>query len=498
MSGVDVPQWLVVLGAVLASVVWLADLGIRVAALGVIPGNRKPSTGLAWLLLVLLAPILGLVVFLFFGSARIGRARHDKQGRVNEVLRAALLDGPVLPDSVEGPPYVRSVATLNRNLGALPVTVGNRVRLEPGYDAAIASMAEAVGTAVDFVHVEFYIAAWDDVTAPLFEAMAAAAERGVAVRFLFDHLGSHGLKSYDDMLERLRGTGVEWHPMLPISLRKRKFRRPDLRNHRKLLVVDGRVGFTGSQNLTEPGYHKPKNHKLGRTWVELMVRVEGPAVTSLEAVFASDWYAETDEVLLMPGSPRVVGDAEPGAVEGVAAQLVPSGPGYVTENNLRMFTTLLYSAQRRLSIASPYFVPDESLLYAVTTAAQRGVDVELFVSEESDQFMVGHAQASYYRALLEAGVRIYLYPAPFILHAKHFTVDEDVAVIGSSNMDMRSFALNYELSLLMLGPEVVARMREVEDSYRAMSRELTLDEWNGRKPRKKYVDNVMRLTAALQ
>ena len=126
--------------------------------------------------------------------------------------------------------------------------------------------------------------------------------------------------------------------------------------------------------------------------------------------------------------------------------MIPSGPGFVTENNLRAFTTLIYSAQRRISITSPYFVPDESLLYAMTTAAQRGVDVELFVSEEGDQFMVYHAQCSYYQALLEAGVRIYLYPAPYVLHSKHFTVDDDVAVIGSSNMDMRSFALNYEVS----------------------------------------------------
>ena len=143
-------------------------------------------------------------------------------------------------------------------------------------------------------------------------------------------------------------------------------------------------------------------------------------------------------------------------------------------------------------------MPDESLLYAVTTAAQRGIDVELFVSEQSDQFMVGHAQASYYRSLLEAGIRIHLYPAPWILHSKHFTIDDDVAVIGSSNMDMRSFALNYELSMLMLGPEVVASMRRVEDHYREMSRELSLEEWLQRAARTRYVDNIMRLTAALQ
>ena len=171
--------------------------------------------------------------------------------------------------------------------------------------------------------------------------------------------------------------------------------------------------------------------------------------------------------------------APPGAGE-LVAQVVPSGPGFATENNLRMFTTLIYGAQRRLSITSPYFVPDESLLYAITTAAQRGVDVELFVSEAGDQFMVYHAQRSYYQALLEAGVRIWLYPAPYVLHSKHFSVDDDVAVIGSSNMDLRSFALNYEVSLMLTGPGIVERMREVEDTYRALSRELTEDEWSDR------------------
>ena len=188
----------------------------------------------------------------------------------------------------------------------------------------------------------------------------------------------------------------------------------------------------------------------------------------------------------------------PRAVTDVAAQVVPSGPGFVTENNLRLFNAMIYEATDRLSLTSPYFVPDESLLYAVTTAAQRGVDVELFVSATADQFMVAHAQRSYYRQLLEAGIRIWLYPEPDVLHAKHFTVDDELAVIGSSNMDYRSFALNYEVVLMMEDRGVVSLLGEVQDRYRAMSHELTLEEWLGRPFTKSYVDNVMRLTAALQ
>ena len=493
----DTSDWLSLLTFLLVALAFAFNFGMKVLALGVIPGNRKPSTGMAWLLIVVLSPLVGFVAFAFFGRAKLERKRNERQQSVNARLLARTAGIPDLPLDPALPAYVGSVVRLNRTLSSIPLVTGNDVELEPDYEGSILHMAEAVATASDYVNVEFYITAWDDVTAPLFEQMVAATERGVTVRLLFDHLGSRGIPGYQDMLTRLRETKILWHPMLPVRPFRGSFRRPDLRNHRKLLVVDGRIGFTGSQNLTEPGYNKPKNHAAGREWVELMVRLQGPVVATLDAVFATDWYTETGEIVPVEilDAPST---ADPALLHDVPCQLVPSGPGIVAENNLRMFTTLIYGATRRLSLTSPYFVPDESLLYAVTTAAQRGVDVELFVSEQSDQFMVGHAQASYYRALLEAGVRIHLYPAPYVLHGKHFTVDDDVAVIGSSNMDMRSFALNYEISLMLLGRDVVARMRTVEDAYRALSRPLTLEEWDQRPARHKYVDNVMRLTAALQ
>ena len=473
------------------------DIVLRFVALGIIPGNRKPSTGMAWLLLIMIEPIIGFSIFLLFGRTRLGNRRIKRQRRAIATIRERADRLPLSFDSARLPAPIARVAALNHHLGARPLTGGNEVQLWPDYRGVIEEMAREVDRARSHVHVEFYITAWDEVTDPLFQAMVRATRRGVDVRLLFDHLGSRGLPSYKALLKRLRGTDIQWRPMLPIKPLQGRFRRPDLRNHRKILVVDGTVGFTGSLNLTEPGYNKPKNHRAGREWVELMVRLEGPVVAGLNAVFASDWYVETGEVVELVavfGEP----DQRPDEVLDVPCQVVPSGPGIVAENNLRMFTTLIYAATRRISLTSPYFVPDESLLYAVTTAAERGVEVELFVSEVSDQFMVGHAQASYYRALLEAGVRIYRYPAPYILHAKHFTIDDDVAVIGSSNMDMRSFGLNYEVSLMLPDPAVVVRLREVEDDYRAISAELTLPEWEQRPPRKRYVDNVMRLTAALQ
>ena len=483
-------QVLALLGAALV----LLDYVIKFIAIGVIPSNRKPSSAMAWLILILIIPFAGFFVFLFLGRTDVGKKRLSRQREADEAIRAATDRLAVSP--VAGPAYLSSMATLNHNLGSLPLQPGNRVHLITGYREAITAMAEEVATATTSIEVEFYIAARDEVTDQFFENLFAAAARGVKVRFLMDHMGSRSIPGFKELVAQLDTSDVDWRPMLPVRPLKGEFQRPDLRNHRKILVVDGLVAFTGSQNLIEPGYNKAKNHQHKREYVELVARVDGPAVAALRAVFAKDWYIETRERMddIVPS--RAV--HHPDGPDVVAGQVLPSGPGYVTENNLRLFTALIYSAQRRVSITSPYFVPDEPLLYAVTTAARRGVDVELFVSEWGDQFLVSHAQCSYYQALLEAGVRIFLYPSPAVLHSKFFSVDDDVAVIGSSNMDMRSFALNYEVSLMLTGGDVVARFQAVEDSYRAVSRELGLAEWQQRPFRQRYLDNTMRLTAALQ
>ena len=483
--------------ALIGSILLIAHVAICGAALGVIPGNRKPSTGMAWLILIFAVPFFGFIAFLFLGSTNVEKRRHDKQRHVNDLVRertAAISAG----DATAGwSVALASAAILNRNLGTLPVVTGNTVELHADYVGFFAAMTAAVDEAQHFVHVEFYISAWDTTTGDFFDALVRASKRGVTVRVLFDHLGSRSGAGYTQMLERLDEAGIAWHPMLVIAPLHGKFRRPDLRNHRKIMVVDNTTAFMGSQNLIETTYGKAKNQKEGRQYVELNVRVRGPVVPELNLVFATDWYSETDEILAaeLDHAPDLGIEPAPGPVE---CQVLPSGPGFATENNLRLFTTLIYSAHTRLSITSPYFVPDESLLYAITTAAQRGVDVELFVSAEADQFMVGHAQCSYYEELLDAGVKIYLYPAPWILHSKHFSVDDDVAVIGSSNMDMRSFGLNYEVVMMLVGGDVVARMRAAEDHYRSLSVLLTADEWRARPRSARFVDNVMRLTAALQ
>lgn len=183
---------------------------------------------------------------------------------------------------------------------------------------------------------------------------------------------------------------------------------------------------------------------------------------------------------------------------GIDAQAVPSGPSFENDNNLKLFAMLIHNAHRRISITRPYFVSEESTLLAIITAASRGVDIELFVSEVGDQPLVHHAQRSYYAALLKAGVTIYLYRAPTVLHSKHFTVNDEVTVIGSSNMDIQSFSLNVEVSMLVHGRAFVDRMRLVEDSYRANSIRLDPETWANRPLREKVWDSLPRLTSSLQ
>ncbi len=364
------------------------------------------------------------------------------------------------------------------------------------YDRTIERMAELVDGAQKYVHVQIYIMAWDDTTDVFFEALKRAAARGVTVRVLYDHIGSRKYPGFHTLGKRLTAAGIQWHLMLPFIPWQGKARRIDLRNHRKLLVVDGNRAMMGSQNMIDSTYDMKENIKVGRHWHDIMVEVSGEIVASIEAVFATDWYSECGEELGIRDYvwektiPEIRGDV-------CGMQLVPSGPGFTTEPNLKVFNSLFYLAQKKLSIVSPYFIPDESLLSAINTASYRGVDVELFVSEEADQYVVGRAQASYYQALLEAGVRIYLYPKPAVLHTKCFVVDGEYGVMGSSNMDMRSFGLNYEISLLTTGGDLVDDISAVIDDYREKSHELTIEEWEKRPWTRKYMESAMRLMSAL-
>ncbi|ROP64171.1 cardiolipin synthase [Curtobacterium sp. PhB115] len=472
----------------------LLDLAIRVFSIIYVPINRKPQTATAWLLAIFLIPYIGFIVFLVIGSTKLPHARREKQTEINAYILEQTEGIERVRRDHPWPTWLESITKLNRELGAMPLVGGNSAELYPDYDESIAEMARAIDGSRRFVHVEFYIATLDDTTRPFFEALARAQSRGVTVRLLLDHWASRGYPGYKDTLAFMDRAGIEWHLMLPLLPLQGKFQRPDLRNHRKIMVIDGSVAFTGSQNLIDKSYDLKSHIDKGMAYKDLFARFEGPVVAGLNALFVTDWYSETDELLLRESDP--VQRADRG--DALDCQVVPSGPGFDGENNLRLFNALLYSAQEKVSITSPYFVPDDSMLYAITTTAQRGVEVELFVGEMGDHAMTWHAQRSYYEGLLRAGVKIWLYRAPTILHAKHFTIDDEVSVIGSSNMDMRSFSLNLEVSVMVRGRRFVDALREVQDAYKEHSFELTLDAWLDRPRRSQVLDNVARLTAALQ
>ncbi|WP_166985780.1 cardiolipin synthase [Canibacter zhoujuaniae] len=473
------------------------DTIIRILALFIVPRNRRPSSGTAWLLFIFALPIPGALLFAVIGSRRlpaIRRARHDF---IHEKLQAAITDAAVA--SFPLPPEPRSeglenAVRIGRALGAFPMLGGNKASLHYDYKESIQQMADAIDLAQSHVNVEFYILVSDSTTEPVFSALRRATARGVKVRVLIDHVAAIMNPGMLRTRRQLHEIGAELYYMLPLRPWRLQYQRPDLRNHRKLLTVDGCIGFMGSQNLIDSSYNKLKNRWRGLHWKDLMVRVEGPTVLALDMMFLKDWYAESGELLDFATDEFPVVHQE----SRLETQLLPSGPGYATENNLQVFVALLYTARRRISITSPYFVPDGALMAAIKAATARGVEVELFVSEIGDQPVVYHAQRSYYEELLEANVRIFMFRPPFILHAKHFTVDDDVAVIGSSNMDQRSFNLNFEISLVVHGADFVTELDGVNDYYREHSRELTLEEWNKRNIFAQLADNVARLTSSLQ
>ncbi|MDO4686945.1 MAG: cardiolipin synthase [Corynebacterium sp.] len=473
----------------------IIDYTIKIMAIGTVPEGRKPGSSNAWLLAILVLPLVGLPLFLLMGSPYINRRRHRVQQEANAMTGDIHSDLPDLPHGENVGSELTSMVKLNRRLTGMPALPGNVEGLHADYQASFQRMAEMIDQAEEYVHIEIYIVAWDCSTEVFFNAVERAVARGVKVRLLFDQVGSWKYPGYLKLGRRLTEIGVDWHLMLPLQPWRWRFRRPDLRNHRKLVIIDGRVGFMGSQNLIADTYLMRRNIKNNRRWVDIMVELTGPIVASLEMVFAVDWYQESGENLTIE-KPRITKTSAENIL-----QLVPSGPGYTTEPNLRIFNTVVHHAKERIILCSPYFIPDESLLEAITTACYRGVQVDLLVNEKSDQFMVGHAQSSYYQGLLEAGVNIYMYRSPDVLHSKFIVADpygDAVAIMGSSNMDMRSFGLNYEVSLMTARGILIDQLTDLADVYINKSRKLTLAEWSERGFWRRYIDNAMRLTSALQ
>ncbi|WP_146348328.1 cardiolipin synthase [Falsiphaeobacter marinintestinus] len=432
--------------------------------------HRDPTSRLAWMVVVLAVPFAGALAYLLLGETNIGTKRVSRLKKVFDDLPRpedasgwdAIENQPALPELVA--PLFNVAGSIN----GYQATGGNRARLMKDSDATIDEMVADVDAATDHVHLMFYIWLTDNNGTKMIEALKRAAARGVTCRAMVDDLGSRDLV-HSQQWKDMAAAGVRTASALKIGnpLVRMFDGRVDLRDHRKILVIDNRVTYCGSQNCADPAF-LPK--KKFAPWVDAVMRFEGPVVRQNQHLFASDWMANCDEdisdVLLQP---------MPAAQAGFTAQAVGTGPTVRNSAMPEMFETLMYAARRELFITTPYYVPNGSMQAALCAAANRGVDTSIIFPARNDDFAVGATSKSYYLDLLTAGVKIYEYQKG-ILHTKSLTLDGDITLIGSANMDRRSFDLNYENNILLHDPALTADMRARQQEYLAECTAVSLQE----------------------
>ena len=460
------------------------DWAIRLVMVGIVPLRRAPTAAVAWLLFIFAFPWVGLVAYLMIGSTRLPRAREEQMGRLRGHLERLVT--LLREDKHVGRPRLRAdfelAVKLAEQLGHLPIVHGNSIELQPDYNGTMDRLVTDIDAATHHVHLLFYIYEDDATGRRVSEALARAAARGVKCRVLIDTVGT-GARTLRRLLPRLRAAGVDASETLPLGLFRRKAARFDLRNHRKIVVIDGRVGYTGSQNIVDA-------YGDDELWNdEMVVRMEGPVVLQLQACFVADWFIESDELLDQP-----LVWPPPSPCGTVAAQVLPSGPGFPVGNYQRMLVALVHSAREHIMLTTPYFIPDEALLQALHTAVLRGVRVDLVVSKHVDSRFVALAQESYYDELLEYGVRVHRVRERF-LHAKYFTIDDAISVIGSSNLDIRSFRLNAEVSVVCYDETVSSQLRAEAERTIGKSETLTTANWARRSWAMQGVQNLARLVS---
>jgi len=464
-----------------------SEWAVRIGALVYVPQRRPPSAARAWLLLIFFLPWLGVLLYLLIGRAYMPRRRFRIQKQIFELVRRLaprLASFETTIAHAVSPELVPALRLADR-LSEFPVTGGNRFVLLPHYDRAIADVIAHVEAARKYVHMLFYIFEDDEVGRAVCDALVRAAQRGVAVRVLMDAIGSRdGLSGLGP---RLRAAGAEVTAVMPLRLWGPNAARFDLRNHRKIVVVDGECAFFGSQNIVSSRANR------GLVNEEMLVRAHGPIARQLHAVLLGDRYLETGT---LPPESDDLSPAPPNEAGYGLAQVVPSGPGYNEGTAEALMIALMYGARSKVVLTSPYVIPSEAFLSAMCNTARRGVAVELIVDAESNKPLVQLAQQSFYDAMLRAGISIRRHHGSF-LHAKHMSVDDDVALIGSSNLDIRSFALNAEVSVLICDRTVVADLRRVQDEYLRNCDQVTREERAKLPLARRALENLARLTDSL-
>ncbi|MGB3472468.1 MAG: cardiolipin synthase [Erythrobacter sp.] len=455
---------------------------IALVAFVLVPFRRPPAEARSWLLIFFGLPWVALVVYALIGRPYFAADRKARIAQLPALLGRIRLQiegfGPVPELSSDN----SAVESLARGIGGFSATSGNRIAMLDRYEKAYEAIVADIDAAKHHVHLEFYIFRDDRIGNLIIEALERATARGVTCRVLIDALGSYG--SLRKLKRRLKNVGVEVYDILPLRRRLRSSR-VDLRNHRKIVIVDGRVGYTGSQNIWDPTEHSRRTNK------DLLLRIEGPAVAQLQAVFALDWYLETlEELVSVDLYPR------PQHLGTRSAQIVATGPENPEIGVDLIFAQAMYNAAEEIVITSPYFIPNDAMISAIKAATLGGARVCLITPERSDHPVVGLAQQSYYSELLAAGLEIYRY-GPEFLHAKHFRVDHEVSIVGTSNMDVRSFELNAEIDLISFDAEFAEELRGLEQNLLQNCKRLTLNDWSKRPLWSKVRENTARLMADL-
>ncbi|PRQ07432.1 cardiolipin synthase [Enhygromyxa salina] len=443
------------------------------AGITIVLERRRPAATLAWILILVLVPVVGLVAYLLIGRRKARRSRRSRRRLRLRPTEATAEIANLEASPVAVTPQVRGLLHLALAHSAAPIRHADAVEIlrpRPAFEA----IEHAIAAAQHRIHLQFYI--WrDDATGRrLIELLTERAAAGVKVRLLYDDIGSIGtpLRHF----EPLRAAGGEVARFGPLRLRfiARPSGRLDFRNHRKLLCIDGELGFTGGLNV---GDEYRGASRSGRVWNDLFVRLTGDAVLGLEAVFVEDWLTATDQLVELyadlprrdAGMSMLERPSTPITSTGPLVQIIPSGPDQTRrrgENNASViaatFVAAIGTALERVWIVTPYFIPDEPLSLILQTAAMRGVDVKILVPNpiDNDIRLVAWAARSYYDELLAAGCEIHEY-RPGMIHAKYMVVDDSVAMIGSANMDVRSLYLNYEVTAMFYDDAVTRALAQV-------------------------------------